>query len=171
MPYVGGVAYQPVVIEIGDIEIGAVEIKDQTGTRRASVVNSGGQDRLAVDAWVSGGSFSIPQLQSIERALAAMAAGTWTGATHDCYTYAGFGVSVYLARIAADTTVDVDIETSDDGVTWRRQDRQRLVIDAGHTTVNYNRVYSPTRRYMRVQLTNNTAAVNAEVVTLLKPIP
>jgi predicted amidohydrolase len=140
------------------------------------IVDPLGVPRLAVDCTLAvAANIAVDgnvQVQTVDRALAALAPGTVNLASHDCIEYAGFGVSVYLARTAGDTTVDVVIETSDTGAgNWREVDRQVLTLSVASPAANLNRVYSPTRRFMRVTLVNNTAACNAEVVTLLKPIP
>lgn len=140
------------------------------------IVDGSGVPRIAVDAAVTVAGIDMHleennQVQNDERALAVLAAGTWNGASRDCLNYADFAVSVFLQRNGVnDTTVDVVIECSKDGATWREVDRQVLTIDASTTVANLNRNYSVTRRYMRVSLVNNTAPVNAEVVTMQKPI-
>jgi hypothetical protein len=186
--YKGGCAFQPITIELGDIKIGAVEIQDAVTNARAAVVNVVGVERLAVDATVAGGVFPLPvtlsaplpvpvaignnaQVQNIERALAVLAPGTFAGVNRNCLNYADFAVSVYLLRnVANDTTVDVVVECSVDGIVWREVDRQVLTISAANPSQNLNRNYTATRQYMRVSLVNNTANVDAEVVTNLKPI-
>jgi len=170
-------------------EIGAVEIRDSATDARAAVVNVLGVERLAVDATIAAGVLPIPlpvalvaplpvpvaignaQVQHIDRALAVLAPGTVIGTTRDCLTFADFAVSVYLSRNGInDTTVDVVIECSADDVSWREVDRQVLTISAANPIQNLNRNYTATRQYMRVSLVNNTANVDAEVVTNLKPI-
>jgi hypothetical protein len=156
-----------------------VVICDETGNSVGMIYDAAsGVWRLAVDCSLAvAANIAVDgniQVQNDELVpLAAVLAGaTWNGAVRDCQNYAGFGISVYLARIAADTNVDVVIETSrDNGATWRQMDRQTIALSAAAPTANFNRVYSPTRRYMRVSLVNGAANVNAEVVTLLKPIP
>jgi hypothetical protein len=176
MPYVGGVAYQPVVIEIGDIEIGAVEIKDQAGTRRASVVNSGGQDRLAVDAWIAGVAainFNI-QVPIEETVIPLGPLGAFVGALHDCINYAGFGVSAEIVRGAGDATVNLVVEdSSDNGLTWHEVETLALDVTAAAPSMTLSRVYSPVRRYMRVSLVNTAAVALAgtSLAVMLKPIP
>jgi len=111
------------------------------------------------------------QVQNIERALATLAPGTFNGASRDCINYADFAVSVYAARGIADTTLDVVIEVSATGTgDWREVDRQVLTLDATHLTVNLNRNYTCTRRYMRISIVNNTDAADVEVVSNMKPI-
>jgi hypothetical protein len=174
--YKGGCAFQPITIELGDIKIGAVEIQDQATSKRADVVTLAGQDRLAVAAAMApGAAMGINaniQVQSVETDVALGPSGSFDGAPHDCLNYAGFGVSVYVARIA-DTQVNVAIEDSLDGVIWRGREVVELALDATHIVAMMNRVWSPTRRYMRARLANLTAnaLLSTEMITLLKPIP
>lgn len=177
MPYVGGVAYQPVVIEIGDIEIGAVEIKDQAGTRRAAVINSGGQDRLAVDSWVAGGAIGIAaniQVPVEETVVPLGPLTTYIGAMYDCRNYAGFGVSAEIVRGLGDATVNMLVEDSSDaGVTWHTVETLAMNVTAAAPSETLSRVYSPVRRYMRVSLTNTMpiALGGTSLAVMLKPIP
>lgn len=154
--------------------IDQVRIVDKDG-HGAALIWDGTVWRLAVDASVSVVAIDTEikynkQIQSIDQALGNLPIGTTNLGSHDSLNYADFAVSVYLARIAADTTVDVVIQCSADNVNWREVDRQTLTLNATTTSANLNRNYSVTRQYMRVVLVNNTAACNAEVVTIQKPI-
>lgn len=169
--------YRLAVDASGSTMSGLVQIWDGVVGHTAGLVWDAGAGlwRLAVDAQlVVAANVAIDgniQVQNDERALAILNAGTWNGASRDCQNYADFAVSVFLSRNAAnDTTVDVVVECSKDGATWRQVDRQVLTINAANTTQNLNRNYTATRRYMRVSLVNNTNPVDAEVVTNLKPI-
>lgn len=177
MPYKGGCAFQPLAIEIGDVRIGAVEIQDQTTNRRANVITDAGQDRLAVQASIAGaaaiGINANQQLQNIETVVPLAGGATWTGDSRDLLNFAGLGVSVYVARDTVDTLVQVLIQDSHDNATWRTRETVELPVTAAAPGNGTNRLFSPTRRYMRVVLVNTTAngLSVTEVVTMQKPIP
>lgn len=95
---------------------------------------------------------------------------TFTSSTKDSEGWPYFSISVYVERNVADTNVDATVENSNDGVTWRVQDRTNLQLTASQPVQILNRVYSITRRYIRVRLVNNTANALAgtELTTIQK---
>lgn len=177
MPYKGGCAFQPLAIEIGDVRIGAVEIQDQSTNKRADVITNSGQDRLAVQASIAAGAAiginANEQVQNIETVAPLGGSATWTGTSRDLLNFAGLGVSVYVARDTADTVVQVVVQDSHDNATWRTRETVELPVTAAAPGNGTNRLFSPTRRYMRVMLVNTTAngLSVTEVVTMQKPIP
>lgn len=95
--------------------------------------------------------------QVVETVTPLGVSGTFTGAAKDCSRVGRFGVSVYVERDTVDTNVDVFIENSDDGVTFRQvEDPTNLVVAAGNPD-ELNKTFVPTRRFMRFRLVNNTA--------------
>lgn len=161
-----------------DEQIGAVEIKDHTTDDRAAVLDILGVKRLAVDASISVtiadiGVDEMIQVKGTDTVAALGAAGTFAGVSKDCLSYGGYGITCWIQRGAADANVDVIVEESDDGVTWREVDRVNLAVTAAQTEDKVGRVYSPLRQYMRTRLVNNTANALAgtELYSMLKPIP
>jgi hypothetical protein len=178
MPYKGGCAFQPIAIETGDIEIGAVEVKDAVVDRRAAVINVAGTNRLAVDTGGGGGGGNATivgntQIQNVETNTPLGAGGSFTSTGRDCEKYAGFGISLYLARVLA-TNLTVIVEESIDNVAFVTRDRIEvdMPLTAPQTTL-VSRVFAVTRRYMRITITNNTVnpMMSTELITMMKPIP
>jgi hypothetical protein len=69
------------------------------------------------------------------------------------------------------TTVNVNLQHRHASGVWRTVDSIPLVVAAG-AEVEFNRVWSVTRRYNRIQLVNTTANALAEteLVTMQKPM-
>jgi len=167
--YQGGCAYSPVVLEIGDIQIGAVELKDTSTDLRANVIaGSGGKNRLCVDA----GAILGGKVQSIATTAALGGSGTFTTPSYDCQSYAGFAASLNIQRAVADTNVQVVVEHSYDNAHWFAVDTLDLGVTAAIPAAGLSRVYAPVRRYMRVTITNLTLnpLTTTELVITLMPI-
>lgn len=130
------------------------------------IVGGGGG---GVDVVING----VTQSQAEETVAALGAGATFTGTARDCLLYESFGISVFLDPLAGQSlNVTVLVENSTDGVTFRQVDSVTL---SGSADVNQylNRVYSVTRQYYRVSLTNNDGAhalTATEVISMRKPI-
>ena len=162
----------------------AVLQSNETGQKLVplrAVIGQDGIPRLAVEADITvGDSVGIgSQLQVQQVELLAPLTGSpnpgssYPGTPTDCLKYGGYSVSVTIQRAAADTNVDIFIETSHDGTTWVLQDQVNMAVTAAAATANLHQTYSPPRKFMRVRLVNNTvnALAVTQLVTMLKPVP
>ena len=128
-----------------------------------------------VTSGVGGGGVSTTvgnrQIQNIETETPLAAGSTFNGGERDCLDYEGFSASVHLKGGAVGTTVNVNLQHRHASGVWRTVDSIPLVVAAG-AEVEFNRVWSVTRRYNRIQLVNTTANALAEteLVTMQKPM-
>jgi len=103
----------------------------------------------------------------------ALAAGaSFTTGSKDMKNHADLGVNVFVTAGAGSLNVTVELQESFDGATFRVFDTVTLTGAAG-ASASLARLYSATRRYMRVRVVNNDAG-NAlavtEVGTVRKPL-
>jgi len=116
----------------------------------------------------------VTQVQNIETTTPINHTDTFVGAARDCLQYESFGISVYLEPDAGQTVdATVLVENSSDGVTWRQVDSFSLNGAAADAAAQVNRVYSVTRRYYRVSVTNDDVTNDltvSEVNSMQKPV-
>lgn len=115
------------------------------------------------------------QVQTIETTAALAAGATFNGAEHDCLNFESFGISVYAERGAADTALTITVQQraaqAGAGSTWRPLDTITLNLIGVGDTDRADRVYSVTRRFVRLVLTNGAGAITTiEAISLRKPI-
>lgn len=177
----------------GDIQIGAVELKDAASADRAVIRSDGdaipaGPDDGAlllggrdVDAATlrhlrvsTGGQLLVrqEQAQNIETTAALGAGGSFTSTERVNRFFESFAISLFLEAGASAMDVDVFVEQRQDGgATWRILDQFNLSAPAGDS-VSVDRVYSVTRERARVRLVNNDGAnalAATELVLTQKP--
>jgi hypothetical protein len=114
----------------------------------------------------------LTQVQTPETVTPLDPSETFNGADHDCENYESFGVSIYVKAGVGSLNATVLVENSSDGVTWRTVDTVSLAGAVG-AEAQLNRVYSVTRQFYRVSVTNNdntNALDETEVVSMLKPV-
>lgn len=115
----------------------------------------------------------VRQVQNEETVAPLGAGATFNGADRDCENYESFGISVFLDPDAGQAlNCSVVVENSIDGVTWRTVDTIS-VAGAADASSTLNRVYSVTRKFYRVSVTNNDGGnpLDAtEVISMMKPI-
>jgi hypothetical protein len=130
---------------------------------------------VPVPVTVSGGAIvtAVTQVQNTESVAPLGAGASVAGASRDCINYESFGISVFLTpQVAAALNATALVENSRDGVTWRTVDSVPMSGAAG-VSVALNRVYSVTREFYRVSVTNNDGAnalLATEVISMQKPI-
>lgn len=129
------------------------------------VIGGGG---IPVTVAISG----IQQVPIIESVAPLGAGATFTGAAHDCTNFESFGISVLAKAGAGSLDATVVVENSFDGLTWEPVDSVTLSGGVGAQSA-LNRVYSVTRQFYRVSVTNNDGAnalATTQVGSMLKPI-
>ena len=139
--------------------------------RRISVDGTGA---LIIAAGVVGVSTIITantQIQHIETTAALGAGASFTSPSRDYINFESMSISVFLTAGGVGTNVDIIVENSNDGVTFRQSDLINVVLAAAQSQ-SVNRVYSVSREFNRVSLVNNTANAMAatELTIMRKPI-
>jgi hypothetical protein len=113
------------------------------------------------------------QIQTIEAITLLAAAATFNGGQKDNINYESLSASLTLAS-AAGTTVTIRFQQRASGaLTFRDTDViVGVAIPAGGALVNFDRVWSITRRFGRIQVENTgaNALTTAELVVVQKPI-
>jgi len=121
---------------------------------------------------VSSSITGVVQTQTVETIAPLGAGASKVGVSHDCINFESYGISVFVIAGVGALNVTVLVENSVNGATWRPTDSVTLSGAAGATGV-LNRVYSVTREFYRVTVTNNdgvNALATTEMISILKPI-
>lgn len=168
--------YKRVVLESGDIDIGAVEIKDQDSDLRADVTPvGGGLNGLVVTGPPGGLGSDIlgnRQVQTVEAIGLLAALATFDGSTQDSIDHEAFSASLTVASALGTTVVIRFQQRAAAPDTFRTADEMTLAVPAGGALVNFDRVWSVTRQFVRAQVENTGAnpLTVAELVTMRKPV-
>lgn len=132
------------------------------------IASGGGGGGVAASVTVIGNQ----QVQTVE-ALPLLAGGaSFDGVEKDNLNFEAMSASLTLASGAGTTIVVKFQQSATSGGTKRDADSITLAIPAGGALVNFDRVWSATRRFGRIRVENTGAGAltTAELVVMQKPI-
>jgi len=131
---------------------------------------SGGSDPVIIaDVSVTGNK----QIQTVE-AIPLLAGGaSFNGSEQDSINHESFSASLTVAAGPGATTIKIIFQERASGAaTFRDADSFTTAVPGSGALVNFNRVWSVTRQFVRVRVENTgaNALTTAELVTMRKPI-